>query len=61
MTEMAAKKLEPGSEYAEYDTDGDGVVSDSELETSRQLKELKLSDDYGVSACHAGRGRASRG
>ena len=40
---MAAKKLQEGSEYAEYDTDGDGVVSDSELETSRQLKELKLS------------------
>ena len=45
MTEMAAKKLEPGSEYAEYDTDGDGVVSDSQLETSRQLKELKLSSE----------------
>ena len=42
---MASKRLEQGSEYAEYDADGDGVVSDSELETSRQLKELKLSSE----------------
>ena len=27
----AQKKLEPGSEYAKYDLDGDGVVTDEEL------------------------------
>jgi len=36
MTEMAAKKLEDGSDYAEYDADGDGVVTDDELETSKR-------------------------
>ena len=45
MTDMAAKKLEPNSEYANYDTDGDGIVTDDELETSQQLQELRLQQD----------------
>jgi hypothetical protein len=45
MTEMAAKKLEDGSDYAEYDADGDGVVTDDELETSKELQELKISNE----------------
>ena len=32
------KKLEKDSEYASYDTDGDGVVTDEELETSKELQ-----------------------
>jgi len=39
---MNAKRLEEGSEYAEYDADGDGVVSDAEIETSKELLELRL-------------------
>ena len=39
---MNAKKLEPGSDYAKYDADGDGVVSDSELEVSARLQELEM-------------------
>jgi len=39
---MAAKKLQEGSEYAEYDADGDGVVTDEELQTSKELQELRL-------------------
>ncbi len=39
---MNAKKLEPGSDYAKYDADGDGVVSDSELEISARLQELEM-------------------
>ena len=31
---MNPKQLEPGSSYAQYDTDGDGVVSDQEIATS---------------------------
>jgi hypothetical protein len=42
---MNAKKLEPDSDYADYDTDGDGVVSDDELETSKELQELKISNE----------------
>ena len=45
MTDMAAKKLEPGSDYNQYDTDGDGVVTDDELETSKELQELKISNE----------------
>ena len=37
------KKLERDSEYAQYDTDGDGIVTDDELETSKELQELKLA------------------
>ena len=29
---MVQKKLQPESQYNEYDLDGDGVVSDQELE-----------------------------
>jgi cobalamin biosynthesis protein CobT len=39
---MAAKKLEPNSEYANYDADGDGIVTDEELQTSKELQELRL-------------------
>lgn len=42
---MNAKRLEEGSEYAEYDTDGDGIVSDAELETSKELQELRLQHE----------------
>ncbi len=39
---MSPKKLEPDSNYAKYDADGDGIVSDSELETSARLQELEM-------------------
>ena len=39
---MNAKKLEPESEYAKYDSDGDGVVSDEEIATSARLQELEV-------------------
>tara|TARA_R100000900_G_scaffold49295_1_gene39595 strand:+ start:67 stop:405 length:339 start_codon:yes stop_codon:yes gene_type:complete len=42
---MASKKLEPNSEYSQFDKNNDGVVSDEELEFSRQLEELKLSSE----------------
>jgi hypothetical protein len=35
VTSMTPKKLEPDSEYSEYDTDGDGVVTDAELGLSQ--------------------------
>ena len=35
------KKLEPGSNYEQYDLDGDGVVTDEELEMDRRLLELQ--------------------
>ena len=39
---MAAKRLQEGSEYAEYDADGDGIVTDEELNTSKELQELRV-------------------
>ena len=42
---MNAKRLEEGSEYAEYDADGDGVVTDAELQTSKELQELRLQHE----------------
>jgi hypothetical protein len=44
-TDMAAKRLEDGSEYAEYDADGDGIVTDEELQTSKELQELRLQHE----------------
>ena len=38
----AQKKLEPGSEYAKYDLDGDGVVTDEEIAMDEKL--LRLQD-----------------
>ena len=38
------KKLEPGSQYEQYDLDGDGVVTDEELEMDRKLVELDNED-----------------
>ena len=37
---MAGKRLEPGSEYEVFDADGDGVVSDHELEMSEKMQIL---------------------
>tara|TARA_B100001248_G_scaffold262132_1_gene256249 strand:- start:2499 stop:2957 length:459 start_codon:yes stop_codon:yes gene_type:complete len=42
---MAAKRLEEGSEYAEYDSNQDGIVSDEELQTSKELQELRLQHE----------------
>ena len=38
----AQKKLEKGSEYEKYDLDGDGVVTDEELDMDERL--LRLQD-----------------
>lgn len=41
MQMAAQKKLEPGSKYDRYDMDGDGIVTDEELEMDRRLLELE--------------------
>ena len=41
---MAQKKLEPGSDYAKYDLDGDGVVTDEELEMDAKMMRLENED-----------------
>tara|TARA_Y100001938_G_C7865337_1_gene317628 strand:- start:148 stop:552 length:405 start_codon:yes stop_codon:yes gene_type:complete len=44
-TQMAAqKKLEKGSQYAKYDVDGDGVVTDEELDMDERLMRLENED-----------------
>ena len=37
------KRLSPSSAYAQFDTDGDGYVTDAELEMSKDLQNLKQS------------------
>jgi len=37
----AQKKLQKGSEYSHLDLDGDGIVSDEELEMDRKMLELQ--------------------
>ena len=41
---MAQKKLEPDSQYAKYDLDGDGVVTDEEFEMDQKLIRLENED-----------------
>ena len=38
---MAQKKLEPDSQYAKYDLDGDGVVTDEEFEMDQKLMRME--------------------
>jgi len=38
---MSQKKLQEKSVYAEYDEDGDGVVSDEELSHIKEIKETE--------------------
>lgn len=38
------KSLEPDSEYNEYDMDGDGIVTDSELAHMKEIKELEMAE-----------------
>ena len=38
---MKQKKLQTASKYNEYDLDGDGVVSDAEIENAKMIKETE--------------------
>tara|TARA_R100001510_G_scaffold54151_1_gene56470 strand:- start:1013 stop:1333 length:321 start_codon:yes stop_codon:yes gene_type:complete len=38
---MSPKKFEPDTEYAQYDLDGDGVITDSELEHAKEMRETE--------------------
>ena len=38
------KKLEPGSKYANFDKDGDGIVTDEEFEMEQKLVQLENED-----------------
>ena len=40
----AQKKLEKGSQYAKYDVDGDGVVTDVELDMDERMMRLENED-----------------
>ena len=39
---MIQKKLQPSSEYNQYDMDGDGVVDDEELAAVKEIKEFNI-------------------
>tara|TARA_X000001388_G_scaffold51351_1_gene37186 strand:+ start:924 stop:1232 length:309 start_codon:yes stop_codon:yes gene_type:complete len=40
---MTTKKLQAESKYNEYDEDGDGIVSDSELAHMKEIKETETA------------------
>jgi len=40
-----AKKLELKSKYAQYDIDGDGIVTDAELARASEMVELELREE----------------
>ena len=40
---MTQKKLQKESKYAEYDEDGDGIVSDAELSHVKAIKETETA------------------
>ena len=42
---MSPKTLEPTSDYAKYDVDGDGSVSDEELAAVAKLEELEMQEE----------------
>ncbi len=42
---MSPKTLESKSDYAKYDVDGDGVVSDEELAAVAKLEELEMQEE----------------
>jgi len=39
--DMAQKKFQKDSVYKEYDTDGDGIISDAELSHVKEIKETE--------------------
>ena len=41
---VAQKQLEPGSKYAAFDKDGDGIVTDEEFEMEQKLVMLENED-----------------
>ena len=42
---MVQKKLQSESQYNEYDLDGDGVVSDKELEVVSKMHETEMQEE----------------
>ena len=42
---MGPKKLEPGSKYTHYDTDGDGTVTDKELAMEKEMMEAERLEE----------------
>ena len=42
---MVQKKLQPESQYNEYDLDGDGVVNDKELEVVTKMHEAEAAEE----------------
>ena len=41
---MVQKKLQKDSKYNKYDLEGDGVVSDAELEKVKKIEELEMQE-----------------
>ena len=42
---MSPKKLETRSKYEQADLDGDGIVSDAEIDAGRKLVDMELAEE----------------
>ena len=49
---MTPKKLQPTSKYAKYDLDGDGTVTDEEIQRHQDMIELELREEKADSQKH---------
>ena len=49
---MTPKKLQPASKYAKYDLDGDGTVTDEEIQRHQDMIELELREEKADSQKH---------
>ena len=52
---MVQKKLQPEGQYNEYDLDGDGVVSDEELNTVKSIHETEMQGEGRCTKTHGSR------
>ena len=49
---MAQKKLQKDSEYNKYDLDGDGIVTDEEMNAIAKIEEIEMQEEKAKPIAH---------